>query len=197
MFAELLSHPGVSERAALRSRFGFMAVHGGSLELGTAEIAALAASRAGASLYAVLQPPELRWHLPSHRVDPAASAALAGFLDHVDTVVSLHGYSRAGLATTVLVGGADRALADRLGGRLRNALPEYAIVDDLDAIPTELRGLHPANPVNRARGGGVQLELPACVRGFPPAWDGFDGPPPPPPTEALVAALAELATPTR
>ncbi len=193
MFAELLGHPGVTERAKLRSRFGFMAVHGGSLERGTAEIAALVAARAGASVYAVIQPPDLRWHLPSHRVDPAASAALASFLDHVEVVVSLHGYARDGHGGTLLVGGADRVLANRVGARLRHALPGYDIVDDVDVIPAALRGLHPANPVNLARGGGVQLELPPRVRGFPPAWDGFDGPAPPPSTEALVGALTELA----
>ena len=32
--------------------------------------------------------------------------------------------------------------------------PGYEVVDDLDAIPPELRGVHPANPVNRCAGGG-------------------------------------------
>lgn len=39
---------------------------------------------------------------------------------------------------------------------------------DLAAIPRELRGLHPDNPVNRASGGGAQLELSPRVRGISP-----------------------------
>jgi phage replication-related protein YjqB (UPF0714/DUF867 family) len=50
-------------------------------------------------------------------------------------------------------------------------------VTDLDAIPRELRGLHPDNPVNRVRGGGTQLELSARVRGISPrsGLTGEDG----------------------
>src|SRR5690606_39793265 len=67
VFAELLAHPGVEEQVELRSRFGFLAIHGGSLERGTAEVADAAAEQAGASLYAVRQPDDLRWHVPSDR----------------------------------------------------------------------------------------------------------------------------------
>ena len=58
----------------LRSRFGLMAFHGGNLERGTDVIAAAAAERAGASLYAVRQPPGLRWHMPSVAVRPGRLA---------------------------------------------------------------------------------------------------------------------------
>ena len=96
MFAELLRQPGVEEVLELRSSFGFLAFHGGSLEEETDTIASAAAARAGASLYAVLQPAELRWHVPSADVDPGASDALSRFLDHVEVAVALHGYGRAG-----------------------------------------------------------------------------------------------------
>jgi phage replication-related protein YjqB (UPF0714/DUF867 family) len=171
--ARLLATAGVEERARLRSRFGFLALHGG-LEASTAELATEAADRSGASLYAVVQPPDLRWHVPSLRFDPAESEALAAFVGHVDVVVSLHGYG--GLRTsddrwtTVLVGGANRALAGQLARQLRAALPQYTWLDDLDVIPPHLRGVHPANPVNRPAGGGVQLELPPRVRGFGRYW---------------------------
>jgi len=66
-------------------------------------------------------------------------------------------------------------------------------VDDLDAVPSELRGLHPRNPVNRPPHGGVQLELPPYVRGLTPQWEGWSGPGLTPPTEALVEALAVAA----
>lgn len=154
----------------LRSRIGFLALHGG-LEPGTAELATIAADGSGASLYSVVQPDGLRWHVPSNEVVPLDVPALAEFLDHVDVVVSLHGYWRADLPTAVLVGGADRVRAADLGARLRAALPDYEVVDDLAGIPPDLRGMHPANPVNLTRGGGVQLELPHPVRSIGPYRD--------------------------
>ena len=155
---------------ALRSRIGFLALHGG-LEPGTAELARDAAAASGASLYAVVQPDDLRWHVPAHRVAPLDAPSLAAFLGHVDIVVSLHGYLRRELRTAVLVGGANRVLAGRLGRRLRRALPDYDVVDDLARIPPDLRGVHPCNPVNLTRLGGVQLELPHRVRSIGPFRD--------------------------
>ncbi len=184
MFADLLRHPGVAEEIELRSRFGFLALHGGSLERGTAEIARAAADVAGASLYSVCQPEDLRWHIPSYHYDPADSPALAQFLDHVHEVVSIHGYGRKDQWRTLLVGGANRDLAGRAARALRDALPDYRVVDDLEEIPAPLRGVHPANPVNRTRRGGIQLELPPRVR---------DGAEHPRERAALIGALASLA----
>jgi phage replication-related protein YjqB (UPF0714/DUF867 family) len=165
MLDELLAHPGVEEACELRSRFGLVALHGGSLELGTDTIAAVAAERAGASLYAVRQPADLRWHVPSVRFDPAHSPALAGFLAHVEVALAVHGYGRAGMWTTLLLGGRNRALAGRLREALEDGLGDgFTVVDELAQIPAGLRGLHPDNPVNLPRGGGVQLELPPRVR---------------------------------
>ncbi len=172
MFADLLAHPGVDEIVSLRSRFGFMAFHGGSLEKGTDDVAVAAAEAAGASLYAVVQPPDFQWHIPSNEVDPESSPALATFLDHVDVAVAVHGFGRPGLFTTILLGGTNRDLASRLAAEVGPALPDYTLVDDIEAIPRELRGLHPDNPVNLARHGGVQLELPPRVRGLGPFWEG-------------------------
>jgi phage replication-related protein YjqB (UPF0714/DUF867 family) len=187
MFADLLAHDGVTERVELASKFGLMAFHGGSLERGTAEIAAAAAAASGASLYTVEQPEDLRWHLPSHLVGPDGSPGLAGFLDHVDVVVSIHGYGRDGFWTRLLLGGRARGLAVAVGSALRAGLPGFEVVDDLALIPAPLRGLHPENPVNRARGGGVQLELPPRVRGLGPHGH-------PEHVDALVAALADAVT---
>jgi phage replication-related protein YjqB (UPF0714/DUF867 family) len=169
---ELLAHPGVTERCELRGPLGFMAFHGGSLERMTDVIATEAAERSGASLYVVAQPEDLRWHVPSRSFLGEHSPALASFLHHVVDVVAVHGYGRAGLFTTLLLGGQGRDVAADLAGPLAAALPDYDVVDDLDGIPIELRGLHPDNPVNRVRGGGVQLELPPRVRGLGPHWDG-------------------------
>jgi phage replication-related protein YjqB (UPF0714/DUF867 family) len=170
LLSALLEYPGVEERSVLRSRFGFLALHGG-LEQGTAEIAAQAADASGASLYAVVQPEDLRWHVPSLQFDPEHSDALATFLEHVAVVVSVHGYG--GLRgsddrwVTALVGGGNRTLAADLALMLREALPHYRFVDDIACMPPELRGVHPANPVNRPRAGGVQVELPPRVRREP------------------------------
>lgn len=193
MLADLLRHPGVREVSHLRSTVGFLAIHGGSLERVTAEIAEEAAGRAGASYYGVIQPADLRWHVPSTAFDPASSPRLAAFLEHVDVAVSIHGYGRQGRWTTVLLGGRNRRLAAHVGRHLRAHLPEYEVLDDLEQVPAELRGVHPRNPVNRPRAAGVQVELPPRVRGMGPFWADHAGPGPVPHTEALVAGLAEAA----
>jgi phage replication-related protein YjqB (UPF0714/DUF867 family) len=187
---DLLGHDGVEEECRLGSRFGIMAFHGGSLERGTDAIAAAAAERSGASLYAVRQPADLRWHVPSVEFQPERSPALARFLGHVEVAVAVHGYGRHDMWTTLLLGGRNRPLASALGGVLRAELGDgFTVVDDLDAIPLELHGVHPRNPVNLPPSGGVQLELPPRVRSgtdaptFDPAY-----------AAAVVAALAAVAS---
>jgi len=194
MFDELLAHPGVEEISVLRSsRLGFMAFHGGSLEQVTDDVAVAAAERSGSSVYAVVQPVDFRWHVPSAQIDPVHSTTLAAFLDHVDVAVAVHGFGRHGLFTSLLLGGQNRDLAAHLATHLRPGLPEYEIIDTLDGIPPELRGLHPDNPVNRPRGAGVQLELPPRVRGLGPFWAEADHDGRAPHTEALIDALADAA----
>jgi phage replication-related protein YjqB (UPF0714/DUF867 family) len=189
MLGELLDHPGVEEQCELRSHFGLLAFHGGSLERGTDAIAVAAADRAGASLYVVRQPPDLRWHVPSSAFDPAASPALAAFVGHVDVAVAVHGYGRAGMWTTLLLGGRNRVLATQLGSALRDGLGDgFTVADELDGIPPRLRGLHPRNPVNLVAGQGVQLELPPRVRrgtGAPTYRPAYEA--------AVVTALAAVA----
>jgi phage replication-related protein YjqB (UPF0714/DUF867 family) len=193
MFAQLLAHPGVEEIYEQRGRFGFMAYHGGSLEVATDLIASQAASRAGASYYGVVQPHDLQWHIPSTRVRPQESPTLATFLDHVEIVITVHGYGRQNFFTSLLLGGRNRDLADHLGGHLRRALPAYEILTELEDIPSELRGQHADNPVNLPAAAGVQLELPPRVRGSSPLWWDWEGPGLVPHTEALIDALAETA----
>ncbi len=176
---------------------GFLALHGG-LERGTAEIATAAAEQSGASLYRVVQPSDLRWHVPSSRFDPGESGALDAFVAHVDCAISLHGYGGLRASddrwTTVLVGGGNRDLAAELATLLRGSLPEYTWLDDLERIPPQLRGVHPDNPVNRPREGGVQLELPPRPRGYGQFWAHWTGPGLPPHSTALIAALAAFAS---
>jgi phage replication-related protein YjqB (UPF0714/DUF867 family) len=190
---KLLRQPGVTETVELRSTFGFLAIHGGSLERKTDEIACAAAAQSDASYYGIVQPEGFRWHVPSTAFARELSAGLDRFLGHVSVAVAVHGYGRQQHWTTVLLGGRNRLLAAHVGRHLRRALPRYTIVDDLEAIPVELRGQHVDNPVNGPRFGGVQIELPPRVRGIGPYWSDHPPGAPIPHTEALVSALAAAA----
>lgn len=190
-FSALLSDPTVVEESVLRSRFGFLAIHGGGLERMTDVIAERAAEWAGASVYLVRHPPDYPHHLSSTRYAAAESPRLAEFLDHVEVVVSVHGYGRMGRSTQLLAGGRNRDLAAHLARCIE--VPGFEVIADLDDIPPELRGLHPDNPVNRPAMAGAQLELPSRVRGIsprsrPPGADGLS-----PSTAALIAGLAGAA----
>jgi phage replication-related protein YjqB (UPF0714/DUF867 family) len=193
-FAALLNQPGVQEVSELRGRVGFMAYHGGALEAMTDVIARDAAERSGASCYSVIQPPGMRDHLPSIQVNPDESDTLAEFVDHVDIVITVHGYGRRGLFGSLLLGGANRTFAHHVGDALRRSLPAYDVRTDIEAIPKPLRGLHPANPVNLPRHAGVQVELPPRVRGSSPLWWDWEGPGLTPHTESLIDGLARAAS---
>ncbi len=109
-------------------------------------------------------------------------------------MITIHGFGRRGLFTSLLLGGRNRELAEHVGDRLRDRLPAYAILTDLEAIPRELRGLHDTNPVNLPRRQGVQIELPPRVRGSSALWADWEGPGLTPHTEALVDGLVAAAT---
>jgi phage replication-related protein YjqB (UPF0714/DUF867 family) len=190
---ELLARPGVVERCELRSPFGLMAIHGGGLEQMTDVIATTAAEQALASCYVVLHPVDVEHHLSSLRYRVEESDDLAAFLDHVEVVVSIHGYGREGSWTSILAGGRNRRLACAIAAAARHRLPDYEVVTELARIPAELRGLSARNPVNLPAAAGVQLELPPRVRGLsplspPPGRDGLS-----PPTRALIDLLADIA----
>jgi len=196
-FRELLDTPGVDEVCRLRGhrldrtrRIGFMAYHGGGLEEMTEVIAQAAADRCDASYYGVHQPRGMERHVPSIEIDPAVSDSLESFLEHVGTVITVHGYGRPGMYTSLLLGGRHRELAEHVGDHLRAHLPVYDVRTDLETIPTELRGLHPRNPVNLPPFAGVQIELPPRVRGTTPMFWDWEGPGLPPHAERLVDGLA-------
>ena len=154
-------------------------------------IAERAAEQAGASVYLVRHPPDYPHHLSSTRYAATESPRLAEFLDHVEVVVSLHGYGRIGRSTQLLAGGANRELAAHLAACIE--LPGYQVIVDLDEIPLKLRGMHRDNPVNRPAMAGTQLELPSRVRGISPR-SGSPGPDGlSPATAALIAGLARAA----
>jgi len=129
MFDELLATTGVEETVRPGSRVGVCALHGG-LEQGTAEIAETVARRAGASFYAVVQPDDLRWHVPSHRYDPAVSDELRrvprrGRTSSSPCTGSAACATRTDRWTTALLGGTNRELAAELGATLTRELPQY------------------------------------------------------------------------
>jgi phage replication-related protein YjqB (UPF0714/DUF867 family) len=154
-------------------------------------IADRAAAEADASVYVVHHPRDYPNHLASNAFRAEESPLLEKFLNHVDVVVSVHGYGRMNRSTQLLVGGRNRDLAAHLARHV--VIPGYQLVSDLEQIPRELRGLHPDNPVNRPASGGAQLELSPRVRGISPrsGMVGDDGLTPA--TSALVAGLAAAA----
>ena len=197
MLKELLARPEVTEDCELRGRFGVMAYHGGNLERTTDAIASEVAERAGASYYGVVQAPPLRHHIASTRFDPEHSPALGAFIDHVDIVMTIHGYGRKRLWRHLLLGGRNRALARHVAGHLRSGLPRrYRVLDDLEAIPQELRGQHAMNPVNRPPQQGVQIELPPTIRWNRAEWGWSDhqGVSRAADVERLIGALSDAVT---
>jgi phage replication-related protein YjqB (UPF0714/DUF867 family) len=193
-FRDLLAVDGVEERLVLRGSLGFMAYHGGSLEEMTDVVAETAAERSGASYYAVVQPPNFNRHIPSHKVAPEESPLLDRFVGHVEAVITIHGFGRHHMWTTLLLGGQNRELAEHVAGHLRPLLPDYTMETDLDHMPKELRGLHHRNPVNLPANQGVQIELPPRVRGRSPIWRDWEGPGLVPHTQALIDGLVAAAT---
>jgi phage replication-related protein YjqB (UPF0714/DUF867 family) len=195
MLTELLEREDVSEELQLRSRFGFMAYHGGTLEKATDTVAREAAANAGASYYGIVQHQEDPTHIASTSVSPAHSDRLAAFLDHVAVVVSVHGFGRDDRRRSVLLGGRNRSLAHHLAAYGRAALPSYSFHTALDEIPPELAGMHPRNPVNLPRSAGVQVELPPTVRWHYEArgWSDHHGVGRAPQLDALIASLASAA----
>ncbi len=194
-FATILGSPGVEEVCELRGRVGFMAYHGGHLEWMTDVIARRAAAASGASVYAVMQPEGMREHFPSTTVDRDHSSTLAEFLDHVDIVITVHGFGRRGLFGSLLLGGQNREFAEHVGVTLRGHLPAYNVITDVEEIPKQLRGMHHRNPVNVPRQQGVQIELPPRVRGVAsPLWWDWEGPDLTPHTQRLIDGLAHAAT---
>jgi phage replication-related protein YjqB (UPF0714/DUF867 family) len=211
--AELLALPGVEETCVLRSAVGFMALHGGSQDRGTNEIASRAAEQSGASYYAIVQPSNLRVHLTSRRHDPGQSQKMCAFLRHVETAISVHGFGRdsfnfylgpgsgpviepygpalrgrqTGPLRGIIVGGLNAALLDAACRILHERLPGYHAGSERVRL-----GFHPRNPVNLPSSHGVQIELPPALRGIGdlgedlvPSEDGI--------VTDVVAALVELA----
>ena len=193
-FGRALAEPGAVERVELRSRFGFMAFHGGALERQTDRIAAAAADAAGASLYVVLHPEPDPPHFPSTSVNGDASPALQSFLDHVRVVVTVHGYGRDGMFTSLLLGGRNRELA---ATHARRARPRPCRTTRSSTTSTRSHASCAAcTPTTRStcrRTAACSWSCRRASRGLGPRWADWDGEGFVPPAAALVAALAGVA----
>lgn len=196
MLSSLLERNDVDEELTLRSRFGFMAFHGGTLEKATDTVAREAADAAGASYYGIVQRHEEPTHIASTAVSPDHSEPLSCFMDHVDIVVTVHGYGRQDRFRSVLIGGRNRTLAHHLAAYARPMLPDYTFQTDLREIPPELAGQHARNPVNIPRHRGVQLELPPTLRWHhdESGWSDHGTVGRAPQVDALITALAAGAS---
>ncbi|MFF7967138.1 poly-gamma-glutamate hydrolase family protein [Streptomyces sp. NPDC007903] len=162
---------------------GLLALHGG-VEGGTAELASTVAARTGATLLTFTQPTGPPTHIPSTRMSPCTP--LTTFLAHTTLTISLHGHNRRSAPRTIYVGGSNRPAARVLATALSHRAPAFVPLTTLSEIPNPLRGLHPDNPVNQTRDGGVQLELPVQARTTHPAPTD----PEVPPTEVVDALTA-------
>jgi phage replication-related protein YjqB (UPF0714/DUF867 family) len=185
--SELLSLSGVKETCVLRSSVGIMALHGGSQDRGTDQIASRAAEQARASYYAIVQSAGLRVHLTSRLHNPDHSALLRAFLAHVDIAISVHGFGRDGFGLWVdserglvvepygpairgrqtgplrgiIVGGLNADLLSAARKVFYDRFPGCHLADELVRL-----GFHADNPVNLPSQRGVQIELPPGLRGI-------------------------------
>ncbi|MEU9479901.1 poly-gamma-glutamate hydrolase family protein [Streptomyces sp. NPDC048191] len=166
---------------------GLLALHG-SNEGGTARLAETVARRCGATSLVFTQPGTRRpVHIPSPRMAADHCVLLREFLSHVALTVSLHGHMRPETPHSVFLGGRNRDAAQVLAEAFAAGAPRFPAVVDLAAIPSGLRGVHPRNPVNLTRLGGVQVELPLLAR-----TSGGTDRPPAQVVDALAAGVAAL-----
>ncbi|MDH6212776.1 poly-gamma-glutamate hydrolase family protein [Streptomyces pseudovenezuelae] len=174
---------------------GLLALHG-SNEGGTAELAGSVAGRCDATSLVFTQPGVRQpVHIPSPRMAVEHCALLRDFLAHVELVVSLHGHMRPAAPRSIFLGGGNRPAARLLADGFGALRPEFEAVTDLDEIPVALRGQHARNPVNLARRGGVQVELPLAARTRRRGWvPGVPDAPPPSVADALAKGVELLAT---
>ncbi|MFC9158935.1 poly-gamma-glutamate hydrolase family protein [Streptomyces bauhiniae] len=167
---------------------GLLALHGG-VEGGTAELAREVATRTGATLLTFTQPSGPRKHIPSTRMTPCTP--LTTFLTHAALTISLHGHNRRAHPRTIYTGGSNRPAARLVAAALSQWAPAFVPITTLSEIPHPLRGLHPDNPVNQTRDGGVQLELPVLARTSHPTPTDPEVPPPSV-VDGLVAGVRAL-----
>ncbi|MFG1959722.1 poly-gamma-glutamate hydrolase family protein [Nonomuraea sp. NPDC049028] len=164
-YAELAAHEteGTDYRRVKRfpqgAKVAHIAIHGGSIEAGTSQLADYSAEASQAAFYAFegIKPTgNGTLHITASRFDEPRALTL---LSRVDRTVSWHGYSDSTEASTY-VGGRDTALVERVTAGLRAA--GFTVARE---IPDGLDGSSPDNIANKnRRGKGLQLEISSAQR---------------------------------
>jgi phage replication-related protein YjqB (UPF0714/DUF867 family) len=159
-YAELLAseQEGASFRVRVRERRSSVAVvapHGGRIEPGTSETAALIAAE-DFSLYCFESLiPGGRLHITSARFDEPRGLAL---VEASEIAVAIHGRADAGDGKTIWMGGLRLDMRDRIGAALERA--GFPV-----SVDHHMQGRHPENICNRGRlRAGIQVELPRSLR---------------------------------
>jgi len=132
-----------------------VAPHGGRIEPGASEMAALIAGE-DFSLYCFESlVPGRRLHITSSRFDEPRGLSLVGASE---VAVAVHGRADADDPRTVWIGGLHLELRDAIGAGLERAGFEIS-------TNHHMQGKHPLNICNRGRlRGGAQLEMPRSLR---------------------------------
>lgn len=164
-FAELSANErsGVDYRIHVHNRgtpVAVIAPHGGSIEPGTLEIAeAISGDTFSFYGFEALRAAGKRGslHITSVRFDEPQALEL---LRKARKAIAIHGRADRRDPTTVVIGGLDASLGDKIVAALTAAGFSAATVSE-----GSLAGRHPANIGNRGvSGAGVQLELPWTLR---------------------------------
>lgn len=162
--AELIRHRDVVEYSALQGKVGVMAIHGGNIERGTEQIAQYVATHSNSSLYVISPRTEKRdwkFHLSSNKINPKESEKLSEFLEHVTTVITIHGHVIK--RDVICVGGLNAFLRKKVVESLRE---DFDVIDSMEdtGIYRNLSARNPKNVVNLARERGTQIEIPLSLR---------------------------------
>jgi phage replication-related protein YjqB (UPF0714/DUF867 family) len=156
------AHEGSDYRVTVEDRGAshtVMAIHGGWMEGGTAELARAVAGVSGWNLY-LFEADDLKYHLTSTHFDEPRAVALAGKSQYA---LSLHGfYQGEDHASIACVGGGGGARARAVARALRAHAKELAL--EVESPCERFGGSDPANIVNRAREPGVQIEMSRPLR---------------------------------
>lgn len=164
-FAELAANERVEIDYLIRftnrgTPFVILAPHGGMIEPGTSAIAeAIAGCDLSFYAFEALRPTGDRGslHITSANFDEPQALALAA---EAQKLVSIHGRADDNDPLTVVIGGRDVSL----GEKIAIALKVEGFVSDV-VTDGPLAGRDPANICNRSRSGtGAQLELPRSLR---------------------------------
>lgn len=150
-------------REARDSSLVVTAIHGGTIEPGTLELARAVAGR-DHSFYAfegrVLTEASWDLHLTSTHFDEPSGVRL---IESHPFCLSIHGFSNPARGPTVILGGLNASFKRAILSALRTLqqdYPELVIQYSSDIF----QGTHPRNIVNRAKHQGVQIELSGEIR---------------------------------